>query len=114
MDNAAVVSDFEIGVVILVVSDPGQCVDEGDGLVIVLEPETAMDHPAIFAERPVSVDFRYQRLYRTAVQLTGFALAVPVSQPGVTRHAISRNGRTTDPGSPLHCWHLRRTIVHPR
>lgn len=37
--GAAVIANFEIGVVVFPVSNPGHCVDEGDGLIIVLELE---------------------------------------------------------------------------
>jgi hypothetical protein len=52
--RAAVVTDFEIGVVVLTIRNIGQRVHERHGLVIIPEPERAADRLAGVIQRPAA------------------------------------------------------------
>ena len=76
MNATPVVAYLQVGVMVLLMRNPGQGIDEGDGLVIVLEAVAALDFIAVIAERPVGMNLRKQGLHFVRLQLAGFPLTV--------------------------------------
>jgi hypothetical protein len=62
LNEAPVVADFQVGVVVFLVGDPGDRVDESDRVIKVFELELAVDPLAIAAYLPVRVHLLQQVL----------------------------------------------------